>query len=894
MTIKSPSIKRLLLTLLGFMSLSMMGLLGMAARSAHRLIEERAQDQLRESAVLTSADINREIEQTMALLEEVSRQQLLDVRPERCGGFLAHTVSAIPSLANVLVVDKDGQVLCSGVADMFPDSNLIANSEVFAALEQGEPIAMGTPAQALGIEKFVLEAGVPIFDANGAFDGAAIGVMTLDHIQRIVERDARQAGRPDALITLVDKDMHIVARSEGGSLAVGEHLPSQDVDDIERPGGTPLRVQTANEAYNYQRAVDRDGVMRDWIRAEMPGTGWTLYVGVGSQTDSWLTVLGSSRETRMGLIMVLFAGLLGLALYRHLTTSLETLVRAAAGDGAMIPKRAPLVGAPAEITHVAERIETIVAAQHQAEHERDTAEQTWASFAGNAQFGMLLLDESASEILYANRFMLRMLGVEALDALEDRSVASLFLNPKDHARVFEEARGGSTHEVKLLLDGPTDARLLWGSFEAGGSTRISVLIEDITWEKAREKEAFQHQKMEAVGKLVSGVAHDFNNILTIIIAAADASLASLPSGMTRLQHNLEEIENAGKRGERLVKDLSLFSRDDRSEARDLNLGAALTSTIPLMERLTGDDVVIDYTGPDEDVIVRANENRIQQVLLNLTTNARDEMPKGGRISLELSTVSLAKNDERLPAEATAGPYAELRFRDTGGGMDPLTCSRIFEAFFTTKEAGKGTGLGLSTVQAIVTGFNGHILVDSEIGVGTTFTIRLPLLSDVAEGKVDDESPKERNAGLRQGKETVLIVDDEESVVDSVSSVMEEMGYTVIRATDPGIALHLAEKHPAPIDILVVDLKLGPTMQGDEVHERVQKLHPAIQTVFISGSFQPGNDTWVGVTDSVFLGKPCTGRDVVRSVQALIDAKKRRAEEDARRSAAETQDVEQGD
>jgi signal transduction histidine kinase/CheY-like chemotaxis protein len=364
---------------------------------------------------------------------------------------------------------------------------------------------------------------------------------------------------------------------------------------------------------------------------------------------------------------------------------------------------------------------------------------------------------------------------------------------------------------------------------------IVLNIRDITERKRAEEEKavlhaqlIQSQKMESVGRLAGGVAHDFNNVLTVILGFAEFGIDDLREG-DPLRENLEEIRSASERAAAITRQLLAFSRKQVLQPIALDLNAVATGLEKMLRRLLGEDIELaQVLGPDLG-IVTADRVQIEQVIVNLAINARDAMPQGGKLTIETANVELDEEYAVLHASVKPGPYVLLAVSDTGHGMDEATMTRIFEPFFTTKEVGKGTGLGLSTVYGIVKQSGGNIWVYSEPGKGTTFKIYLPCdRSAVAAGS----APAARKIPIRGG-ETILIVEDEEALRGLAERSLKRAGFHVLTAADGEQALLLCEKHPKPIHLLLTDVVM-PRMSGRVLAERLTTVRPAMKVLFMSG------------------------------------------------------------
>jgi PAS domain S-box-containing protein len=352
---------------------------------------------------------------------------------------------------------------------------------------------------------------------------------------------------------------------------------------------------------------------------------------------------------------------------------------------------------------------------------------------------------------------------------------------------------------------------------------LLALVRDVTAQLELEEELRQSQKMEAIGRLAGGIAHDFNNLLTLINGYADLLLLQHPG-----DDCIAEVRAAGERAVMLTRQLLSFSRKQINEPHPLDLAAFVTDQLDLLRRIIGEDIALECRIGRKDLWVLADAGQLQQVVLNLIVNARDAMPRGGRLTLTVDGADLSEAELAAHDGAAPGLYPRLAVTDTGHGMDEATRKRIFEPFFTTKPVGKGTGLGLAIVYGVVRQCNGWIEVDSEVGRGATFSIYLPRTQQVP--PADASGPAPANSA---GTETILVVEDNDAVRSFTRTVLASFGYQVIEASGPEQALGLAADPLQSIDMVVSDVVM-PDMNGPEMAERLAALRPGLKVLFMSG------------------------------------------------------------
>jgi PAS domain S-box-containing protein len=388
---------------------------------------------------------------------------------------------------------------------------------------------------------------------------------------------------------------------------------------------------------------------------------------------------------------------------------------------------------------------------------------------------------------------------------------------------------------------------------------------DVTERHRLEDQLRQAQRMEAIGRLAGGVAHDFNNLLAAMLGHSELMMGRLEAGHP-LRRNVEEIQKAASRGAMLTRQLLAFGRKEVLAMKVLDVNAVVVGMEGMLRRLIGEDIELATFPAAIPAAVRADRGQLEQVILNLVVNARDAMPQGGKVTIEVRHAVLDAAYASQHPTVRAGPYVLLSVTDTGRGMDAETLEHVFEPFFTTKERGKGTGLGLATVYGIVEQSDGHVTAYSEPEVGSTFKVYLPP-AEVAAIELDDPVPPGPAPG---GTETILFVEDEDAVRATAREVLESNGYTVIEARDGIEALEQSERHPGEIQLLVSDVVM-PRMGGGELAQKLTAARPGLRVLFISGY---PDDALVrhGVVEhgSSLLQKPFALADFVRKVREVLD------------------------
>jgi len=405
----------------------------------------------------------------------------------------------------------------------------------------------------------------------------------------------------------------------------------------------------------------------------------------------------------------------------------------------------------------------------------------------------------------------------------------------------------------------------YSDIEGNVAGLVGVMV-DITERKHLEDQLRQAQKMEAIGKLAGGIAHDFNNVLTVINGCSEILLDSLwPDDPVR--HDVEEIRKAGERATRLTQQLLTFSRRQVAHTTVLNLNELLQGMAQMLHRVIGEDVSLQLALAPKLGSVRADRGQIEQVVMNLAVNAREAMPAGGVLTLETASVRLGREYAARHMGVEPGPYVMLAISDTGCGMSPEVKEHLFEPFFTTKEKSGGTGLGLSTVYGIVKQSGGTIQVYSEVGRGTTFKIYLPRVRE----KVGELTDPAAAGTLPRGTETVLVVEDDETVRSFAVRMLEHFGYTTLEAPSGADALVLFRERAEPVHLVLTDVVM-PEMSGLDFVRRMRQMHGDFEVLFMSGYTDDAIANH-GVLDPgvSFIEKPFTVEALAVKVRQLLDA-----------------------
>jgi len=525
--------------------------------------------------------------------------------------------------------------------------------------------------------------------------------------------------------------------------------------------------------------------------------------------------------------------------------------------------------------------------RHRAEVALRESEQRNRHLVENAPIAIVI--HSDEKFVFANPAAVQMLGAGSEKDLVGRSIWDI-VHPdcrdavrKRVQRIYQQAGAAPVIEEKFRrLDGTIiDVEVSGTSVSIGGRPASQAMFTDITQRKRNEAERLrleaqlrQSQKMEAVGQLAGGVAHDFNNILTAIIGhlglAHDAAAKTLPADHACLR-GLREVERAANRATTLTRQLLTFSRKDVARRELLDVNRILADMREMLRRLIRESIQLDIRLAPDLHRICADANQIEQVILNLVVNASDAMPHGGQLII---TTRNAKFDGEYVAtqpDAQPGPHIVLSVSDTGEGMDKATLERIFEPFFTTKDVGQGTGLGLASVHGIVRQSGGHVTVYSEPKIGSTFKVCLPASADEGIETVEVLGAPADGPTVGAG-ETILVCEDDASVRQLVTDMLRDAGFNVLVADHGAAAMQVARRHPGPIHLLLTDV-IMPEMNGRQLSGSLAEERPDMRTLYISG-YASDVIAHHGVVDSgiEFLEKPFGPQDLLRRVREVLDRK----------------------
>jgi len=610
----------------------------------------------------------------------------------------------------------------------------------------------------------------------------------------------------------------------------------------------------------------------------IPSTPWMVVIQIPRRM-----AIAPARQFLYGasllaVLMIVLGAIAAWALSRSITKPLDEISRAAAGiaDGDYSRRAQVSVSAPNELGRLAASFDAMAARIEAAAKAREDTFKLLDVVLDSAPIGFALLDRDL-RYLRVNDALARLNGAPAADHV-GRSAREL--QPElgeERERMLRRVLEDRTPvvDVELLRAGSAKGaaeRQLRASFFPvtvgdGPPMGVGMFVAETTERRGLEAQLQQAQKMEAVGQLAGGIAHDFNNLLTVITSYGAMVMADLPRESPH-GADVQEILNAANRASSLTRQLLAFSRRQVLQPQVLDLNVLTGDLEKMLRRLLREDIQLVTRFDQQLALVNADAGQLEQVIVNLVVNARDAMPRGGRIAIATSNVTLGEGMGPTHVNMTPGPYVLLTVTDTGRGMDKATQAHIFEPFFTTKPVGQGTGLGLSTVYGIVKQSGGYVWVYSELERGTTFKIYLPAVASAPNAA---EIERDSLAPAAGGPERILLVEDEPNVRRIARRILERNGYTVLEASNGAEALRVLERRQEPIALVLTDLVM-PEMGGRELASKLRIVSPTSRVLFMSGYTEDAVlRQSVMEPGAIFLDKPFTFDTLIRKVREALAA-----------------------
>ena len=837
--------------LVGLAPAALFGLVALATTASAL----RASAEARNVALARSvaAEAGRLLDSHLRHLREVALSYSLHPELVRDSSLLVQHFAADPALRSLAILDGQDRVLAAvPIAPDLVGADLSTTPFVRAARERHAPTwsAAAVPAPT-GQPSVALV--VP------GRRGSVVGFLDLDEVARIV---GRHGGDGAAIAAVVDGDGAFVARS--GAPLLRSAL------------GADARRLVAEVAGGPERTARLPLEGRTWLASAVaiPATGWVALVMEPTEA-----AYASADRLRL-LLLATFAGTTALALgagYLSARRILRPVLALAASARRLAEGRPP---APAdtpppaveELEELGRSFEAMAAAVRAREAALARSERSYRRIVDTPAVGVARSAPDGT-ILFANDALARLAGAERGKALEGTNAGALYAEPEEGGRLLAELEAVGrivNRELRTrTLGGEERIALLNAVKDEEDYTSILVDVTErrrATAEKERLEQQLMHaQKLEAVGRLAGGVAHDFNNMLTAIMGYANVLREDLPPG-AGVREAVDGIMGAAERAANLTRSLLAYSRKQLLARRPVDLRTVLSDATRLIGRVLGEDVRLELRLPDQPLRVLADTGQLDQVLMNLCANARDAMPKGGVLTVSAERVAFDDAVARGHGLAAGGDYVRLRTRDTGVGMSRALLERAFEPFFTTKAVGKGTGLGLAIVHGIVLQHDGAVAIDSVEGEGTTVTVLLPMIGPEAPGPGADGA--DPDLGPR-GSETLLLAEDEPVFRKVVRRILERGGYTVVEASDGREAVEAFAANRARIALCILDVVM-PELNGRDALAAIRRIDPRARALFTSGYADDVLDARAPGAPGPILPKPVMPSELLRRVRQALD------------------------
>jgi PAS domain S-box-containing protein len=799
-------------------------LAGLSLRQSRHQFEERAAVTTQNLAQVLEQYIGGSLHKIDVVLltasDEIEKQ--IDggrINRGKLNGILVRHSARLPELDGMRMANARGEIAYGkGVA--VGDLKSVADRDYFIRLrnDANAGLIISKPLVSRVIGKWALILARRVNRPDGSFAGVVYGVIPLEHFLKVFT--SIDVGKHGA-ITLRDGELAVIVRYPEPPGTVGRKGVSAKLREL---------INSGRDIGTYNALTPVDETERTYTYLKL--SGYPLYITVGLATKDYLAEW--RREVAiMSAVVALFILFTIIASRRFL----HDWKRQKADVQALMKQ---------EIKY-----RTLF------EESKDT----------------ILISDPAGRLLDVNQAGIELFGYTR-EELVSLDPVTLYCNPEDRKLLWQKLLiSGSVNNFEVEMkrkDGEkitVDLSVAITRDDEGKVLGHRGIVRDMTESKRLERQLLQAQKMESIGQLAGGVAHDFNNLLTAISGYGQILQDSISADDEISRESVEQVLKAADRAAELTRSLLAFSRKQMIHPKPVMVDSIIRGTDKFIRRVIGEDIELKTSFPDEKLPVFADAGQIEQVLMNLATNARDAMPQGGRLNISAQEEVIREGSEGRYELAKPGKYARISVSDTGAGIDEKFLGKIFEPFFTTKEVGKGTGLGLAMIYGAIKQHNGSILVKSEPGKGTTFNIYLPILNAANQGEEKEPAIAESSS---TGSETLLVAEDEEIVRSFMKKILERAGYKVIVAADGEEAVEKFGENKEDISLILSDV-IMPKKNGREILEVARRIKPSIKVVFISGYtanvmlekgiFEEGVD---------FITKPFLKDKLLRKVREVLD------------------------
>ena len=837
-----------------------------ASLQERKLSEQTSQTRARLMSNIAATELERYIEGARQLLIAISRLPEMQRNDAFAANALAEKLHhAYPDYTVIAVANLKGDVIFSSIPLKKPVN--VADRSYFKQVLKTLDFSIGNFQIGRIVNEPAIDVAYPILGKNDKIKRIIFAGISLKWLDKLVQ-SARTV--PGATISIIDRNGVLLARNPGG-VQVGQ-IASPAVRRI-------IGIIKPSATYTD---VGLDGVRKLYA--------WEPIYGVRSMGDAYLITsipvqLAFAAEHRLmvqgmflwiigALCAVIIAWWIGDWLVMgQVRRMVRTTAVLATGDFSVrtgIPKGA------GELDVLANSLDDMAYSLQKMEDERsyalkelESSEHRYRSMFRDHPAVMLLLDAHTYEIVDANPAAMRFYGPSNEDLVGMRFTNLLEGAEQDISPLTSDinSKTGNFNVTKFrLANGEIrEVEIYCGAVTLNKREMIYAIMHDITEKRRLEDQLAQTQKLESIGKLAGGIAHDFNNLLTVIIGYADMMEDEIKE--LTILHAVQQIKKAAFRAADLTRQLLAFARRQMIAPRVVDVNALIADIQEFLQRLLGEDVVLEVNPQENLWQVKVDPGQIEQVIFNLAANGRDAMPGGGKLVIHTRNKFLSNEEKSEFADMTQGEYVELSVMDNGVGMSEDMISRIFEPFYTTKEQGKGTGMGLASCYGIIRQNHGAIRVRSEIGKGSVFSILLPAIHETPPEirKMENEKP--------QGKASlILLVEDDEQVLDISRNILINNGFEVMTTRSPREALNIAFDNADRLTMLITDI-IMPEMNGKELAKRVLEFAPKLPVMYISG-YSDSSLEGEGFADSgeVILQKPYSADEFVKTMETILDPK----------------------
>jgi PAS domain S-box-containing protein len=739
-----------------------------------------------------------------------------------CNAYFSDFKKQLPMYNNLAAIALNGDIYCS--ANPIKRKTNVSDRLYFQTAAQKKVHVYGEYNIARTNNKPAIASALPVMDKKRQVTGVVFVSLGLDWFK---EHLSKVQIPEKATLTVVDRYGTVLYHHPDSEKWIGKNVSALGFDWI---------ISAQEEG--MVEATELDGIKRIYAFTPIKNTDKGLFVRVG--ISPMVAFADINLMLLKNLLTLLLIACIAYAVAwfggeYFIVRRMKELMRATEElSKGNLSARVEVDGRQDEIGKLAGSFNKMAEALGRHIEERRKSEEQYRIlfekskdmiFVSTPQGKYLDINPAAQELLgYSSKEEMLQLDIntDIFANPEDRKVYQQVLTEKGFVKDYELEFKRKDGEILTVLSTTSTLRN-----DKGDIVVYMGIDRDITERKKLEQQLLQAQKMEAVGQLSGGIAHDFNNILTAILGYGNLLNKKLPAA-DPLHNYLDQILISAQKAANLTKSLLVFSRKQVLNPVPVDINDIVMGMKNILERVIGEDIEFKVTTIGHDLIVKADKGQIEQVLMNLATNSRDAMPHGGKLTITTAEVKIDEKFVRIHQYGIVGKYAVILVADTGVGIDKIIQKRVFEPFFSTKDVGKGTGLGLAMVYGTIKQHDGFINVYSELGIGTTFKIYLPLTRSH-----EQQDQKQTTTGISRGSETILLVEDDEAVRNVIRTMLEELGYKVIEADNGKHAIENYRENRSRIRLVITDM-IMPGLSGKEVHYELKKIQPDVKIIYMSG------------------------------------------------------------